>query len=275
MRGALHWVARPRPGFRVVAPRSARWLWERLKEAFPSALACCLMPDHVHLLVPGHASEETWRRILGQHGRHFGTQWTTHSQPATTAKVVWRVIRYVVNNPVRAGLVDDPWCWPWSTLRDLGGVIARPWTVASVREAARSVGVSRARVLPELSSLNGAPVPVPKREDPETAPVVSLSAIAAAVASTLRCEPSDIRRRGPARTLFLHMAARYGAVPKQQLADACGLRIRAIRKTLQHPPPPSLRPALRCLQDPRLRIHDVHEDVPASPVRKHLAPVRL
>ena len=40
-------------------------------------------------------------------------------QPAASDPIAFRMLRYVLLNPVRDGLVVDPWCWPWSTLRDL------------------------------------------------------------------------------------------------------------------------------------------------------------
>ena len=39
-------------------------------------------------------------------------------------------MRYTVLNPSRAGIVDDPLSWPWSTHRDVVGAIADPWVTA-------------------------------------------------------------------------------------------------------------------------------------------------
>ena len=100
------------------------------------------MPDHIHMLLPAGTDAQKLQRILVQHGRIFGTRWSTHQQPATTAKIMWRIVRYILWNPVRANLVEDPWSWPWSTLRDLGGVIVQPWTIEPIRQLARRVGVA-------------------------------------------------------------------------------------------------------------------------------------
>ena len=264
----MHVIATPRPGFRVVAPDSARWLWTHLQRAFPNALACCLMPDHVHLLLPAGADADKLQRILAQHGRIFGTRWTTHHQPATTAKIAWRAVRYILWNPVRAKLVDDPWSWPWSTLRDLGGVIVHPWTIDPIRHAARRVGVARTQVLPQLTTFEGAQPPLPTPADFEHPPVTTLERMAAAVASSLRASPRDIARRGDARTLFVHLATTCGRVSKAALADACEVRGRSIYRLLDQPTPPALRSALRCLQDPRLRIHDVEPPQIPTPSRR-------
>lgn len=66
---AVHFVATPKRGFHMLEPKYARWLWEHLRRAFPRALACCLMPDHLHLLLPAGADENRLRCILAQHGR--------------------------------------------------------------------------------------------------------------------------------------------------------------------------------------------------------------
>lgn len=45
----------------------------------------------------------------------------------TDREKIQRNIRYVILNPVRAGLVDDPLSWPWSTHRDFVGAVVDPW----------------------------------------------------------------------------------------------------------------------------------------------------
>lgn len=61
----MHWVAHTRGNFRnVCGAKSARWLWAHLKAAFPKAYALCLMPDHVHLVVPGGADFASFKRVL-------------------------------------------------------------------------------------------------------------------------------------------------------------------------------------------------------------------
>jgi len=91
-------------------------------------LAWALMPNHVHALI------ETWERPLGE---------ILHSWKSYTAKEgnkmlgikgafwaedyfdryirdedhFWRVVRYIENNPVTAGLVKAPESWLWSSAR--------------------------------------------------------------------------------------------------------------------------------------------------------------
>jgi len=90
--------------------------------------AWCLMHNHVHLIVvPEHATSlargigeahrrytcslnerEEWRGYLFQ-GRFF-------SCPLQGIHVV-AAIRYVLRNPVRAGMVSQPWEYEWSSAR--------------------------------------------------------------------------------------------------------------------------------------------------------------
>jgi putative transposase len=80
-------------------------------------LAYCFMPDHVHLLAGGQASDSDCRRFIARakqlSGFHFqkmfgqrlwqryGFERTLRSEESTLA-----VARYILENPVRAGLVE-------------------------------------------------------------------------------------------------------------------------------------------------------------------------
>lgn len=90
--------------------------------------AWCLMPNHVHLiLVP--ATEDGLRATLapvhtryavGVNRRHDGCghlwQGRFASVPMDEAHL-HACLRYVELNPVRAGLVERPEAWPWSSAR--------------------------------------------------------------------------------------------------------------------------------------------------------------
>jgi hypothetical protein len=253
---AAHWVAHTRVGFRdVCGVRSARWLWAHLRAAFPRAYALCLMPNHAHLVVPGGADFGLFRRVLAQHGRVFGCAWDCESTACTTVEILLRAIRYVFINPVRDGRVADPWAWPWSTLRELGGAVDDDWTRAEVRAVTRGPW---ARVLARLTQPDAGPAPPrPRPGDLARSCVASFDAIAAAVASALRCEPEAIRTRSRARRLFVQLALAVGAPRRADLAAACGVQRHAIAEATRVPDRTGLRCALQCLQDDRLRIHDV------------------
>jgi putative transposase len=88
----------------------------------------CLMPNHVHLIVVP-ASEVGLARPLGEaHHRyalHVNRQheWTGHLWQERFASFpmdephLMSAVRYVLMNPVRAGLVQTPTDWPHSSAR--------------------------------------------------------------------------------------------------------------------------------------------------------------
>jgi putative transposase len=99
-------------------------------------LAWCLMTNHVHLIaVPtdssslaagiGEAHKLYTRRINFREGwRGFLFQGRFFSCPIEPSRLI-AVVRYVLQNPVRAGLVDHPWDYAWSSARWLVGVRGR------------------------------------------------------------------------------------------------------------------------------------------------------
>lgn len=90
--------------------------------------AYCLMPNHVHLIVVP-ATERGLSRPIGEAHRRYATLinrregWTGHlwqerfaSFPMDEPHLV-AAIRYVLLNPVRAGLVETATDWPHSSAR--------------------------------------------------------------------------------------------------------------------------------------------------------------
>ena len=86
----------------------------------------CLMPDHLHLLLSpsenGPPLGEWLKRFKGFTSREFsmagGTpplwQRSAHDHICRQGETAERVLGYIVNNPVRAGLVEDWMAWPWT-----------------------------------------------------------------------------------------------------------------------------------------------------------------
>ena len=101
-------------------------LAEWSKKAALSLWAFCLMPNHVHLVaVPKHADslhgalKETHRRYswhINQREKWRGYLWQGRfaSFPMDEAHA-WRALRYVENNPVRAGLAAKKEDWQWGS----------------------------------------------------------------------------------------------------------------------------------------------------------------
>jgi putative transposase len=94
-----------------------------------SVHAYCLMTNHVHLLVTPDKEYSLWRamqRLGGQYVRHVnarygrtGTLWDGRYKacPVDNDDYLLTCQRYIELNPLRAGLVDSPAAYPWSSYR--------------------------------------------------------------------------------------------------------------------------------------------------------------
>jgi putative transposase len=100
--------------------------------------AYCYMPDHVHLLVEGLADDSDCRQFISRAKQYAGF----HYQAAFGQRLWQRygfervlrgdeaavsVARYILENPVRAGLVEDVRAYPFSG--------SDTYTVAQILEA--------------------------------------------------------------------------------------------------------------------------------------------
>jgi putative transposase len=87
--------------------------------------AVCLMDTHNHLVVqPAHDVSSGMRVLNGAHSRSFNRRHGRrgalfesryYERTIRDEKHLAVAVAYVHNNPVEAGLVDDPADWPWST----------------------------------------------------------------------------------------------------------------------------------------------------------------
>lgn len=134
---AFHLVAHAR-GWLYTRDSEAQHLWASLGRAFPEALACCLMPDHAHLLLPHEDAAGRFYRVRAGYSRWLASQprwperfaWASMAKPEPLAPDpghLRRTIRYIQLNPCRGGLARDPLVWLWSTHRDAVGFALRPW----------------------------------------------------------------------------------------------------------------------------------------------------
>ncbi len=104
--------------------------------------AYCLMPDHLHFLCgPGAAGHSVWDLLRRVHGASTNALWKTGWegrmwQPhgfdvlLESEEAVLEAGEYVLNNPVRAGLVEAAEEWPWAG--QLAGPDAPPLSQAPV-----------------------------------------------------------------------------------------------------------------------------------------------
>ena len=127
----FHHVARSSNGLLFRSWFEAWRLWLIFTQAFPELVALCVMPDHIHLILPHDdpgrrlgvacAAYARWRNA---HRSERGPIWRRTGPPKRIAddKHLQRTIRYVHLNPCRSNLVDCPAGWALSTHRDRVGL---------------------------------------------------------------------------------------------------------------------------------------------------------
>jgi len=92
--------------------------------------AYCFMPDHLHILVESLHEESDFRRFVKLFKQKSGYQWRRPSNQKLWQKDYFervlrreetteKVIGYILNNPVRRGLVSSPEEYPFSYLRKI------------------------------------------------------------------------------------------------------------------------------------------------------------
>ena len=103
-------------------------LRERVVSLGVSVHAYCLMPNHVHLIVSPHDAvglSRLFRSVHSQYAEIVNSRqgWKGHlwqqrfsSFPMDPVHAA-AALEYVHDNPVRAGLVERPEDWPWSSAR--------------------------------------------------------------------------------------------------------------------------------------------------------------
>jgi hypothetical protein len=270
-------VAHCRWPFAPVAERSsAPWLWNGLREIYPSALAAALMPNHLHVVAPTSDPDvelARLRHLLGAFARVFGVGWNRVPDPkplATIDKVV-RQVRYVGLNPCRpcrlgmdfVTLVGDPLSWEWTTHRDAIGAVVDPWVTAT--QIAEATGVETLDPVEWLHryvssdpsvSVTGTALPRPGSSD-------TLGRVVLASAAAHREVPEAVRRRGPVRTTFLGAAHRLG-FSADEVAIVAAMHPAAARRRMPSVEPRLIEPALLCLGDERLLVRTDYKPEPTS-----------
>jgi len=123
-------------------------------------LSYCLMDNHYHLVLETSAPNlatgmkrlngvytQRFNHVYGRVGHVF--QGRYKSQVVTSEQHLFEACRYVVLNPVRAGLVVDPADWQWSSYRASAGMDAPLSCLDAtwVRERVAEHGGSREYVL--------------------------------------------------------------------------------------------------------------------------------
>ncbi|MCD6520061.1 MAG: transposase [Anaerolineae bacterium] len=134
LEGSPRWLADERIA-RIVAEAIHQLDGERY-----TLIAYCIMPNHVHLLIdtvgytiePGHRGAtssypltDTLKRLKGRTAHHCnqalgrrGAFWQheSYDHVVRNAEECERIVAYILNNPVKAGLVSEWEDWPFSWL---------------------------------------------------------------------------------------------------------------------------------------------------------------
>jgi len=109
----------------LVATARSRIQQTSVEENF-SVVAYCFMPDHLHLVVEGLSDDADLQRFvkIGKQRAVYSLRenhlvcnvWQEgfHDWVLRPEQTTENVIRYVLNNPVRAGLVERPEDYPFS-----------------------------------------------------------------------------------------------------------------------------------------------------------------
>ena len=250
----------------------ASWLWDRLRLAFPTTLAATLMPNHLHLLSivdsPVTARHRLASVLSGYSRRRwpFGADGAWHRVP--DAEIIpdhhqlRRQVRYVGLNPSRARLAADPLSWLWTTLRDFVGAAVEPWvcpvTLAQAlgRRCQGFVAAHHRYVSADPSTdVVGSPLPQPVNA--QQMATKSLEDFGFAAVAATRSTYADIKRRSPARNLFLALVRQQKWFDSRQIAEFCGMTRQGIVKheSLGSMSKPELAAGLLCLGDPRLTAY--------------------
>jgi hypothetical protein len=257
----LHLIARLSFGQRLLeSPQSARWMMRCLRRAWPEALAACVMPSHFHVVAATEsiaAERVRLRRVAAAFSKHLAGihLWEPIPEPSriTDSRHLLRTVRYVVLNPCRSGLVSDPLCWPYSTLRSVIGAEYDPWVSAS--DLAQALGHPRQfrewfhRYVTADSELPPEARIFPRPALPSDVPVVSLGDVLKSAESATP-HSSDRTRR----VAFVVLARSQGWHTTAALARASGLSERQVRRLARICSPQLLEAAALCLGDARLRV---------------------
>lgn len=231
--------------------------------------AYCLMGNHYHLLVetPRGNLSAGMQRLNGRYTQYFNRR---HRRVGHVLQGRYKAIhvekeehllelcRYVVLNPVRAGLVERAGAWPWSSYRAICGKALPPkwleldWTLSRFgrRRASARKGyerfVAEGRGIPSplkkvryqiylgsqtfLSEINArlkgavAGGDIPERQRAPSPPTIE--AIRTAVARSFGVEESDLSRKrgGEDKMAAIYLASSLTGKPGAEIGRAFGVR---------------------------------------------------
>jgi hypothetical protein len=232
-------------------------MWGRLRARFRHALACVLMPDHLHLLVEYASAEELLRLMrveLSAFARRIGegSLWQKIGLPSLVPNLLHlkRQARYIHLNPCRAKLVADPLQWEWSTHREAVGAAFSTWLDRETLERATGFGPRdfAIRFHQYVSSdpdvrVDGTPLPT---RQPPSDLLASLAGVEWAVLQAMRASMDSRLRTTSERRLMLLAAERLaGGCDRARQAEWLGVTSRTIQNIIRAPASPAEEAALK------------------------------
>jgi hypothetical protein len=257
MKSPYHFVARANPLLQPLTQRKyCADLWRRLTVTFPDTLACVLMPNHLHIIVPTSDPTKTKFELSVQlrawTQRFYSNCKIWSPLPAGNlipdAHHLKRQIRYIHLNPCRAQLASDPLSWEWSTHRDICGRIVNSWP--KLPELSRIFQTPTAKLANTVhqycSSDPTVSIQGTALDSPHQLPVLADIALIHQVAASVLREQLTFQR-GTQRSLTLQIAKALHVNP-----DPDYLKVRPKTcKQIGTPSATAVAIALRNLRDPR------------------------
>ncbi|MCB9777021.1 MAG: hypothetical protein H6742_00490 [Alphaproteobacteria bacterium] len=209
---------------------SAAALWDDLFREFHGVEAAVLLPDHVHVV-----AREPQRRALSLAAAAYsrwrcwqrgdaGALW----EPVPPAEAfagkphLRRGVRYVHLNACRAGLVDCPVGWPFSTYRDRLGLAAR----GVVPTARDPVAFHQRTSADGSTAVGGTPFPGGELEDPRP----DLRRVACAVSEWRRVPLERLTTNRYERVWLLAAARSLTSWSGSAIADAFDVSRAAVHR---------------------------------------------
>lgn len=105
------------------------WFLERMihfkTKHYIDIIGYCLMPNHFHLIAKQNIEDGLLEFISStqlSYAKHFNSKWNKkgqlfegryHSESITTQSQLINTIKYLINNPLKAKLVNKPSDWPY------------------------------------------------------------------------------------------------------------------------------------------------------------------
>lgn len=244
------------------------WVWNELSRHYAGLSAAVLMPNHLHLIVNASNIQNELKNlqsILTRFNRIFYPDQLLW-EPIPTPELIpdrfhlQRQIRYVHLNPCRKKLINDPLKWEFSTHRDWLGLSYPPLVGKEIITTIFPT-YSRTKFHSYVSSdpscaVEGTALPPSIEHNKESQVRLAetpLSLILKSVLISQHAPKLDLSKRGPVRTIALHLASEAKDLYPTLLAREMGLAKQTVYNALKKQRnQDAITSAKRVLSDSRL-----------------------